>query len=206
MRCEQAREGLSARLDGEAPGVPTAALEAHVASCAACRAWPELVADAARPLRVQPALPGRDLVEAVQSALKDTAAALPARRWARVALVAVAVAHLLLSLPALIAGDGHGAVHVARELGATDVALAVGVLAAAWRPWRAAGMLPVVAALALGLGATSVLDLLAGETTALAELPHLLAVIEAALLFRLRRAALTSPPAAPRGVTLRRVA
>lgn len=206
MRCDQAREGLSARLDGEDPGVPAAALDAHVAACAACRAWPGLVADAARPLRVQPALPGRDLVEAVQSALKDSGPVVPTRPWARAALVVVAVAHLLLSLPALFAGDGHGAVHAARELGATDVALAVGVLAAAWRPWRAAGMLPVVAALALGLGATSVLDLLAGETTALAELPHLLAVVEAVLLFRLRRTALTSPPAAPRGVSLRRVA
>ncbi|MFJ8433408.1 zf-HC2 domain-containing protein [Kitasatospora sp. NPDC094019] len=41
MRCEQLRTALSARLDGEAAGVPDGRLDKHVARCAACRDWLE---------------------------------------------------------------------------------------------------------------------------------------------------------------------
>ena len=50
MRCDQYRESASARLDGEAPPVGDAALDAHLAGCAECAGWyaaanrlPELV-------------------------------------------------------------------------------------------------------------------------------------------------------------------
>ncbi len=36
MRCEACREAISARIDGEDPGVPEEALEAHLAQCPAC--------------------------------------------------------------------------------------------------------------------------------------------------------------------------
>ncbi|HEY8523655.1 MAG TPA: zf-HC2 domain-containing protein [Acidimicrobiales bacterium] len=39
MRCSRIREAVSARLDGERPGVPPARVEAHLATCADCRAW-----------------------------------------------------------------------------------------------------------------------------------------------------------------------
>ena len=54
---------------------------------------------------------------------------------------------LLAALPS-VAGRRHG--HLLRDAGITDVALAVGVLSAAWQPWRAAGVLPVVLVLAAG--------------------------------------------------------
>ncbi len=37
--CEVARESLSARLDGEREPVPSRTVDAHLASCADCRAW-----------------------------------------------------------------------------------------------------------------------------------------------------------------------
>ena len=52
--------------------------------------------------------------------------------------------------------------HVARELGSFDVALAVGLLVAAWQPARAWGLLPVATVLALVMGVTAVLDLVDG--------------------------------------------
>ena len=67
---------------------------------------------------------------------------------ARWALFVVALTQLVLAAPALLLGEDTGAtVHVARELGAFDLALAVGLLVAAWQPARAWGLLPVVAAL-----------------------------------------------------------
>ena len=39
MECDRAREAISARIDGEDPGVPGGALEAHLAGCDACRNW-----------------------------------------------------------------------------------------------------------------------------------------------------------------------
>lgn len=41
MRCAQFRTALSARLDGEATGLPDGRLDGHVARCAGCRDWLE---------------------------------------------------------------------------------------------------------------------------------------------------------------------
>jgi predicted anti-sigma-YlaC factor YlaD len=39
MECYRAREAISARIDGEDPGVADDALQAHLADCPGCRAW-----------------------------------------------------------------------------------------------------------------------------------------------------------------------
>ncbi len=39
MRCEVARESLSARIDGERESVPAARVDEHVAQCAGCQRW-----------------------------------------------------------------------------------------------------------------------------------------------------------------------
>lgn len=39
MRCEVARESLSARIDGERESVPAARVDEHVAQCPACQRW-----------------------------------------------------------------------------------------------------------------------------------------------------------------------
>src|SRR2546430_13340362 len=39
MRCDVAREALSARLDGERPQVLAQQIDAHLESCRSCRAW-----------------------------------------------------------------------------------------------------------------------------------------------------------------------
>lgn len=183
------RTGLSARLDREDTGVPDVVLDSHLDGCAGCRDWLDGAAAASRRLRLRAAEPERDLAPAVLARLNDPAAhGRPTRPLARLALLGTAVLQLALSLPALLFGqEADAGLHVAREVGATDVALAIGVLAAAWRPWRAAGMLPVVAALAVGLSATTLIDVLGGEVPAAEEVPHLLALVEAALLWRLRR-------------------
>ncbi|HYP24354.1 MAG TPA: zf-HC2 domain-containing protein, partial [Actinomycetota bacterium] len=53
--CSWAREELSARLDGESRPADAAALDDHLATCAACRRHERDLEDVRRALRVQPA-------------------------------------------------------------------------------------------------------------------------------------------------------
>jgi predicted anti-sigma-YlaC factor YlaD len=103
--------------------------------------------------------------------------------WARYALFAVALTQLLIALPALLLGDSLGAtVHIARELGSWDVALAVGLLYVAWRPERAIGMLPFAAALAGTMVVSALFDVFSGRKAPLSESHHLLEVAGLVLL------------------------
>ena len=87
----------------------------------------------------------------------------------------MAVVQMLLALPVLLLGRDAGApVHIAREVGSFDFALAVGFLFVGWRPARAYGMLPLVAALVACLGITTAVDLARGTASFLGESAHLL--------------------------------
>jgi predicted anti-sigma-YlaC factor YlaD len=80
-------------------------------------------------------------------------------------------------------------VHIAREIGSFDVALAVGLLVAAWQPARAWGLLPVVGALAVVLGITALLDIVQGTASSFGEVHHLLALAGVTLLWIVAREA-----------------
>src|SRR5207237_1567897 len=81
-------------------------------------------------------------------------------------LIDLAVVQMLLALPGLLLGRDAGApVHIAREVGSFDFALAVGFLCVGWRPARAYGMLPLVAALVACLGITTALHPARGPAT-----------------------------------------
>jgi predicted anti-sigma-YlaC factor YlaD len=196
MECSHFREAVSARLDGEDPGLPVPILDGHLAGCASCRAWSGELGALHRLVRVRTAEPIPDLTAGIVDAFVPA----PRRRtvWrlvpgevisnARWALFAVALTQLVLAAPALVLGEDAGAtVHVARELGAFDVALAVGLLVAAWQPLRAWGLLPVAAALALVMAGTAVLDLVDGRTDTVAEAHHLLDVAGVLLLWLVAR-------------------
>jgi predicted anti-sigma-YlaC factor YlaD len=174
MKCRDVREACSAVLDGEDPGIAREVIEHHLQRCSACRAFAA---------RVQ--MP--DLAPRIVAAAAEERAMQPMRSSpVRVALVAVALAQLALAVPTLLFGSDEGApIHIAHEVGAWDFALAIGFLFAAWRPLRAVGMLPFVAALAAGLLLTAVVDIANGKTPALLELTHLLELIGAVLLWKL---------------------
>lgn len=192
MRCDQAREALSARLDGELPQLDDPALDAHLDTCPACQTHAGALAGLHRSLRVRAAEPVPDLTRQIMAATAD---GLPSTRgrvtpgieWARYGLFTVAMTQLILALPLLLlAGkDSDNALHTTRELGAFGLALAVGMLVAAWQPERANGMLPMAGALAAGLIATAVADVVTGHSPILGEAPHLLELIGVVLLWRL---------------------
>jgi predicted anti-sigma-YlaC factor YlaD len=194
MNCGLAREAISALLDGESSPLEPAQLEAHLAGCAACRSWRERAHAVTRRARLAAAapapLPDSALLSAMQASDRR-------RSWwrslaaVRVALVLVALAQLAFSLPDLLSGSYRGApIHVAHEMGALDMALAVGLLVAAWRPVRAQGMRALVGCAALLLALTALIDLLDGRTSLSDEAPHLLVVAGWLLL---RRGATLAP-------------
>jgi predicted anti-sigma-YlaC factor YlaD len=196
MRCHECREILSARLDG-APvaDLEVTAADGHAGACADCRGWLDAAAVLHRAMRVRAVEPVPDLTGPILAAASPlpTRAALPARaparyEWARYVLFAVAVTRLVLALPAMLLGEGAGAsIHVARELGSWDIALAVGLLVVAWRPTLARGLLAFALTLAGATIVTAALDVVSGRAPAVAEAAHMIDLLAVGLVWLLAR-------------------
>jgi predicted anti-sigma-YlaC factor YlaD len=209
MRCEDVRVALSARIDGEDPGVAATSLTAHLDGCGECHSWLDRAEQVTRLARLR-SLRVPDLTEAIMQAVAaDRLDAARARAYAgeqdavraarrraverdgrrqilRLAVGAVAVAQLLVVLAELLPGLSVGIpLHARHELATFDAALAVGFLLAAWRPALARAYLPAAYVLAAGLALTAGVDLAHGVTTITEESGHLIAVVQAALLWGL---------------------
>ena len=197
VRCDAVREAVSATLDGEDPGVDRALLDSHLRGCPGCRRWREGAHSLTRRTRLWEAWPRRPapphLCERI--AREEAARVRLSPRLIRAGLVVVATGQVILAVPSLLFGSDHNApIHVAHEMGAFDMALAVGLYLAAWQPRLAAGMRGLVGCVALLLALTAVVDLVSGQTTVGDELPHLLAVAGWLLL---REASRAEDPFAP---------
>jgi predicted anti-sigma-YlaC factor YlaD len=192
MDCENYRLAISARLDGEDAGTDDAALAWHLARCEPCRRYESEAIALTRAARVVAAQPAPDLAPTIMAAINAERAATSRRfdpQALRAGLIALAVVQMILALPVLLLGRDAGApVHIAREVGSFDFALAVGFLFVGWRPVRAYGMLPLVAALVACLAVTTTVDLARGTATLLGESAHLLDLMGLASVWELARA------------------
>jgi predicted anti-sigma-YlaC factor YlaD len=198
MRCDDVRVALSARLDGEDPGMPAAVLDAHAEDCPACGAWLARAERMKRALRVQVAdVP--DLTASVLAAVaadprsaanaRSAAAARGRRQILRIAVAVAAIAQFAIALPLLFPGLGVTIdAHTSREMASFDIAMAVGYALAAYRPDRARAFVPVAFVLAACLALTSAVDVATSTTAAVHEIGHLAAVAQAGLLWALGRA------------------
>ena len=197
--CEDVRMALSARLDGEGPGAGVGEVAAHLAGCAGCAAWvreAERLTEAVRlaapepPDRTEPimAAVAADPVRAAGDARRRAAEEVHGR-WQvlRVSVALAALVQLALAVPALAGAALVVSAHTGREMASFDVAVAVGFLAAAYRPARARAFVPVALVLAVLLGATSAVDMVRGAAGFGHEAGHLVAVIQAGLLWALSR-------------------
>jgi predicted anti-sigma-YlaC factor YlaD len=185
VECDRWREAISARLDGEDPGIDPALVEAHVARCPGCRAFATAAAEAHRAQRIGVAPDVPDLSRRVRKAV---ALADRASRWSivRGLLVVVAAQIIGFSLPALIFGDEQEtATHAARHLGAFTAAYGVGLLVVAIRPARARTMLPVAVVLAGALLITAVVDMANGHVPLVGEAQHLPELLSVVLVWLL---------------------
>lgn len=187
MTCEIAREALSAWLDGEQALPRRAEVDAHVAGCGECQCWQEGAHRLARQVWLKPARPMADETDRIlEAVVADRAASRSVRRprLARAGLAVAALAQFLIIIPALVFGHAgvDVPVHAARELGAFNLALAVGFAVAALRPAHARGMRPLVGVATACLVLLAVIDTVNGQTNLLAEVPHVIAVIGLVLL------------------------
>jgi predicted anti-sigma-YlaC factor YlaD len=181
--CDSAREALSARIDGEASGVPEAVLDNHLASCAPCRQWQQRAHAVTRRARLGGVFLDHDLAPQVLAAVPAPAAQWRRRAFQRGALLALALGQLAIAAPMLILGHDHDAgVHAAHELGSFNLALAAAFAAGAIRPKLSAGLAWPCAVAAAGLVVTAVADLFSGQALGADEAMHLVAVAGAALL------------------------
>lgn len=191
MQCTPYREAVSARLDGESPGLPVEELDAHLDVCPSCSAWVRQAEQVTRRTRLAAAPAVPDLTAAVLAALPrelpGTAAAARARLTAaalRLAMLAVGVAQAALASPALATGTAamSAPVHVAHETGAWSLGIAAAFLAVAAAPRLAAGALPFLGTFAVLLAALTVADLRAGYVHAERAVTHVLVLAGVALV------------------------
>ncbi len=183
MTCSPFREALSARLDGEALGMPSRELDEHLAACGECTDWAGEAAVVTRRARLAAAPAVPDLTATVLGALPrelpGAAAAARARlidAALRLALLAAGVAQAAMAWPALRSGAGamSAPVHMAHETGAWNLAVAAAFLAVAGAPRLAAGALPVLGSFAALLLPVTVADLGAGHVHVERAVTHLL--------------------------------
>jgi predicted anti-sigma-YlaC factor YlaD len=73
--CAFYRESISARIDGEEHGLEPDALDAHLASCRACRNWAEQASVVTRRARMAPAEAVPDLSALIMDRAADGAGA-----------------------------------------------------------------------------------------------------------------------------------
>jgi predicted anti-sigma-YlaC factor YlaD len=193
MECENYRLGISARLDGEDVGIDDASLAWHLAHCEACRAFESEAIGLTRAVRVAATEVAPDLTPTIMAAINEQRVGRASRfdpQALRIGLITLAVVQMLLALPVLLFGRDAGApIHLAREIGSFDFALAVGFFFVGWRPARAYGMLPLVAAVVLCLSVTTAVDLVRGTATLLNESAHLLEVMGLAAVWEMARSA-----------------
>jgi predicted anti-sigma-YlaC factor YlaD len=188
MRCSRFREAVSARLDGEDPGVPAARIDGHLATCPDCRAWATAAGSlpALTEAPVEATTPDPGVLAALLAAGRPGRAALVTVQEWRIALAVIAVVQLVTAWPGVLSG-GHASVHIAHELTSWDIGLAVGFVFLAWQPSRAWGALPLVALLVAFLTGASVLDLVSGAALLGRESVHLLEVAGLGCLWMLAR-------------------
>jgi predicted anti-sigma-YlaC factor YlaD len=187
MECDRAREAISARIDGEEPGLPAGVLGAHLAGCAACRDWQQRAHAVTRRARLGGAFLDHDLTSSVLAAVPPSAAERRQRSMRlvkRAGLIAAALAQMAITVPLLILGHDHAAgAHAAHELGSFDLALAIAFVVGAFRPALSAGLAWPCGIAAASLAGTAIADLIGGQTIGADEAQHLIAVAGAALLF-----------------------
>ena len=182
LSCDSARELISAEVDDALVAGEAELLELHVDGCDGCATYRSEVVALARTTRVRAASFDPGFVDAVLQRTRP--ARLGRGGWLRPALAWCGLVIAGQSIAPLVFGDLDGTpTHVARHVGASTLALAIGLLYVAWRPHRAAGLLPFVGALFGSMFAGAVFDVLSGDRSPVSELAHVAELVGMVLLW-----------------------
>ena len=201
MDCAVAREALSARIDGELEGVPSARVDEHMRSCPSCRAWYSDANQQAIQLR-RLAMSGSPAGGEVDLAALHGTAVRRAGRWSRRYGLRLALALVGLTQIGLAVAQSAGAdlgiaglhlgvstgTHIVHESTAWTGALGVATVAAAFRPTIALGLAFVLATYAAILTYYELTDAIGGEVTAARIASHVPVAVAAILALLVARA------------------
>lgn len=172
LDCATAREHISADADRQLERPEVERLEAHLDGCDDCAHFADRVTTLTRSVRLRTASIDVAFVDQVMA--RSQPARLGRGGWMRPALAWVGLVIAAQSVAPLVFGEIDGTpTHVARHVGASTLALAIGLLYVAWRPHRAFGLLPFAAALFATMVAGAVFDTIGGNQAAMSELVHL---------------------------------
>jgi predicted anti-sigma-YlaC factor YlaD len=187
MDCGIVREALSARIDGEREPIPAARVDEHLAGCGSCQDWHAAAVEQTQVLR---RMAGRAQLAALRPPMDELIEGADRRpvSWRRWALGAVGVVQLGLAVAQGVGVDlgvphAASAGHVLNEATAWSAALGVVMLAAAFRPVMAGGLLWVLATFAGLLLLYEVIDVGEGRVTLDRPLTHLPVVVGAVLAY-----------------------
>ncbi len=206
MDCDRYREELSARMDGELTLLPAGQIDDHVEDCPACRDWAAAAVALTRRLRVREVSAGADLSGPILRAAEAARPApVPGRAGAllRADLGLVGFGQLALGLAQLFGSAHEGMAmapvtavdHLFNESTAWNIAVAIGLLAAAVWPRLARGFLPALGVFVLVLTIVSITDITSRQVTAARLGTHIFLVIGLLLLFLVDRTARQPLPA-----------
>ena len=171
MDCQQIRTALSARLDGEDPGMPEDVLDTHLDACPACQQWYSTVAALGRNLTMGAAVDpvedaprsGQEVAEQVLRSTAVPTGSFRRRQYplliARIVLVILAIGYFVRTGVLLFGGsagdvsaDG-GQASFVFDAATHRFALGIGLVWVAARPKAATAVLPIYLALwAFGAG------------------------------------------------------
>jgi len=205
MRCDVAREALSARLDGERPQVLSQQVDAHLESCSRCRSW--LIGAAVQSRRLASVTPanGPDLVDKIMASIDEQASG--HHRWMRTlrshyrrcGLIAVGAFQVAIAAAqisgidfGMVSSHMHGAMsgeHLMHESTAWLLALGLAMIAAGVWPVTAIGVAAITGVYCVALLGYVIVDAFAGEVTATriaSHMPLLLGLAFALLVARER--------------------
>lgn len=170
------RELISAAIDSESSPAEDLSVDDHLDQCADCASYRDNAAGLRRRLRLRPHTTDPVEIDRVVRSLRVPR--LGRGGWMRPVLAWLGIVIAVQSFAPLVLGDVDGAsAHVARHVGASGLALACGLLYAAWKPHRAFGLLPFVGALCLATVVAGVFDTVDGQRSALAEAVHVAEIL-----------------------------
>lgn len=186
--CAQAREQLSARLDGEDDPAARAEIDAHLSDCAACARWWQ------QAQRIgELTLSEKSMARILSAAPKPPRAA----RFLRLALLVVGVGQFLLGIAQIASQAGapdthpHNGVvssgHLWHESAAWNVAIGAALAWLAWRRTKPAALIPVMTVFVTMLVLLTINDALAGNVDTGRIVSHGLVLAGYALLLALQR-------------------
>lgn len=200
LSCAQMREAISAFMDSEDAGIDTELLTNHLEQCRDCQQWQLRAQRLTRSARLSgvevPDLTANVLaaVAADPVVVRRTESLRGRRQVLRIALAVSAVLQIVLAVPFLISsagssqvGMGESSARLGWEMAAFQVALAVAYLGVAWRPAQAGALMPAAVVLAACLLFLGVRDVVSQPEALAHNIGHLLAVVQAALLWGMAR-------------------